>query len=265
LGGSAKIEKSSLCPYHRLAAEFLSTFWLVFGGWGAAVLAAKFPSTPFVGIGFASVALAFGLTLLAMAFAVGHISDAHFNPAVTAGAWAAALAVLWGWLARPRPTALGSPTDPWGAARRWVLCAYSGARVGELIQLRGQEIEQRAGDHVLRITPDAGTVKTGKARTVPIHPHLVEMGLVDYVEAVKARLGKQGPRYSSGLQRDLPAAQLRGPAVKSLTGWVRELGGEPRNLSGAKIGPPVFGHHIRPSCCNDFKSASKPGCPARAR
>jgi aquaporin Z len=73
----------------RLAAEFLGTFWLVFGGCGAAVLAAKFPSTPFVGIGFLGVALAFGLTLLTMAFAVGHISGAHFNPAVTAGAAAA--------------------------------------------------------------------------------------------------------------------------------------------------------------------------------
>jgi aquaporin Z len=73
----------------RLAAEFLGTFWLVFGGCGAAVLAAKFPSTPFVGIGFLGVALAFGLTVLTMAFAVGHISGAHFNPAVTAGAWAA--------------------------------------------------------------------------------------------------------------------------------------------------------------------------------
>jgi aquaporin Z len=73
----------------RLAAEFLGTFWLVFGGCGAAVLAAKFPSTPFVGIGFLGVALAFGLTVLTMAFAVGHISGAHFNPAVTAGAAAA--------------------------------------------------------------------------------------------------------------------------------------------------------------------------------
>jgi aquaporin Z len=70
----------------RLAAEFLGTFWLVFGGCGAAVLTAKFPSTPFVGIGFAGVALAFGLAVLTMAFAVGHISGAHFNPAVTAGA-----------------------------------------------------------------------------------------------------------------------------------------------------------------------------------
>jgi aquaporin Z len=74
---------------NRLAAEFLGTFWLVFGGCGAAVLAAKFPGTPFVGIGFLGVALAFGLTVLTMAFAVGHISGAHFNPAVTAGAAAA--------------------------------------------------------------------------------------------------------------------------------------------------------------------------------
>ncbi len=73
----------------RLGAEFLGTFWLTFGGCGAAVLAAAFPSTPFLGIGFAGVALAFGLTVLTMAFAVGHISGGHFNPAVTAGVWAA--------------------------------------------------------------------------------------------------------------------------------------------------------------------------------
>jgi len=66
----------------KLAAEFFGTFWLVFGGCGSAVLAAGFPG---LGIGFAGVALAFGLTVLTMAYAVGGISGGHFNPAVTIG------------------------------------------------------------------------------------------------------------------------------------------------------------------------------------
>jgi aquaporin Z len=69
----------------RLGAEFLGTFWLVLGGCGSAVLAAAFPD---LGIGFAGVALAFGLTVLTMVYAVGHISGGHFNPAVSLGLFA---------------------------------------------------------------------------------------------------------------------------------------------------------------------------------
>jgi Protein of unknown function (DUF3987) len=120
---------------------------------------------------------------------------------------------------------LGRRGWQWGAARRWVpwLCAYTGPRVGELTQLRAGDVEQRACGPVLRITPEAGTVKTGNARWVPLHHHVVEMGFLDYVAAVEARLGKRGPLF----YRPPPRPSRKPPAVRlreRLAEWVRGLG-----------------------------------------
>jgi hypothetical protein len=136
---------------------------------------------------------------------------------------------------------LGRRGWQWGAARRWApwLCAYTGARAGEITQLRAGDIEQRACGPVLRITPEAGTVKTGKARWVPLHPHLVEMGLSDYAAAVEARLGKKAPLFycpQTKPSRKHPAVKApRGPSG----GWARQgpLGPEGPPWSDGAGGP----------------------------
>jgi integrase len=120
---------------------------------------------------------------------------------------------------------------PFAAAKRWVpwLCAYSGARVGEITQMRGRDIEARGDLHAMRITPDAGTVKTRKAHSVPLHDHLIEQGFLEYV----AKRGK-GPLFydpadmsDTNAAADDPMKPKRPRAVKArerLADWVRSLG-----------------------------------------
>ena len=124
-----------------------------------------------------------------------------------------------------------STATPFAAAKRWApwLCAYSGARIGEITQMRGCDIEARGVLHIMKITPEAGTVKTRKAHSVPLHEHLIEQGFMEYV----AKRGK-GPLFynaadasGTGDAPDDPMKPKRPRAVKTrerLADWVRSLG-----------------------------------------
>ena len=124
-------------------------------------------------------------------------------------------------------SATGEPRTTLEGAIRWVpwLCAYSGARAGEITQLRGADIQQRGEIHAMLITPAAGTVKTGKARAVPIHEHLIEQG---FLEFVKSR--GDGPLFYDPVEENGPSDPLnprRPPAVvvrQKVAAWVRNLG-----------------------------------------
>ncbi len=122
------------------------------------------------------------------------------------------------------------------AARRWVpwLCAYTGSRPGEVTQLRAEDIQHhKAGFWVMKISPEAGAVKGGQARTVPIHPHVIEQGFVEFVQSV----GK-GPLFydpnGQRVKRDDPTNPVQAPWVKQrnkLAEWVRDLGVTDTNIS----------------------------------
>ena len=109
------------------------------------------------------------------------------------------------------------------AARRWVpwICAYTGARVNEITQLRRQDIRKKGDIWYFRITPEAGTVKSGEFRNVPIHPHLVEQGFLEFV-------GSRGPQEMFYNPRARPVKDDPHPPFKKiaerLAAWVRELG-----------------------------------------
>jgi integrase len=122
------------------------------------------------------------------------------------------------------------------AARRWVpwICAYTGSRPGEVTQLRAEDFSRhKAGFWVMKINPEAGTVKGGQARTVPLHEHLIELGLIEFVEGV----GK-GPLFydpaGQRVTRDDPTNPVQAPWVKQrnkLAEWVRGLGVTDTNIS----------------------------------
>jgi integrase len=114
--------------------------------------------------------------------------------------------------------AVADTSTPDGAARRWApwLCAYSGARVGEITQLRGSDVFERDGTHAILITPEAGTVKTRKARAVPLHEHLIEQGFLEFA----AKHGANPLFYTPRESKKPPFAQAR----QRLAAWVRSLG-----------------------------------------
>jgi integrase len=128
-----------------------------------------------------------------------------------------------------------TPTTPTERARRWVpwLCAYSGARPGEITQLRGKDIEDRSGLYVLKLTPDAGTMKTGKVRLVPLHDHIIAQGFIDMVKQV----GKGALFYNDATPQKasidpLKPSRSRAETARAHLGtWVRGLGVDDPELS----------------------------------
>jgi integrase len=102
-------------------------------------------------------------------------------------------------------SAIREPRTTFEGALRWVpwLCAYSGARPGEITQLRGADIVRRAEIYAMKLTPEAGTVKTGKPRTVPIHRHLIEQGFLEFV-----KLRGNGPLFYDPMADNGPTDPL---------------------------------------------------------
>jgi integrase len=124
-------------------------------------------------------------------------------------------------------SSIDAPKTTFQGAQRWVpwLCAYSGARPGEITQLRGQDIERRGPIHAMKLTPEAGTIKTGKARTVPIHAHVIEQGFLEF-----ARSRGNGPLFynpveDQGSSDPLNPKRPRSVSIRQrLADWVRKLG-----------------------------------------
>jgi integrase len=124
--------------------------------------------------------------------------------------------------------AIKDTRKPSAAVRRWAtwLCAYTGARVGEITQLRGVDVIEQEGVNVIRITPDAGTVKTGRGRTVPLHEHLIAQGFLTFAASRDAgplfyNVAKGAARVSEATN---PSKARYVKAREHLAEWVRGLG-----------------------------------------
>jgi integrase len=124
--------------------------------------------------------------------------------------------------------AIKNTRRPTLAARRWVpwICAYTGARAGEITQLRGQDVIERDGIEALCITPDAGSVKTRQARWVPIHEHLIEMGFLDYVTGKGTGPLFYDPYPTEATDTDItnPKRPRAAQVLTRLGVWIRSIG-----------------------------------------
>lgn len=140
-------------------------------------------------------------------------------------------------------TAITNTKDAFPRAKRWAmwLCAYSGARSGEITQLRGIDVTKRGGFYVMKLTPEAGSIKTSNARTVPLHEHLIAQGFIEFVRAQG-----DGPLfYNVRAAKDAEADPLnpdQAPSIKTrgrLGYWVRELG-----ITDPEVGPTHGWRHL---------------------
>jgi integrase len=130
--------------------------------------------------------------------------------------------------------AIGDTSNPDDAARRWVpwLLAYTGARPAEITQLRSVDVERMEGIWTLNLTPKAGTIKGSVARRVPLHPHLLEQGFLEFVKSCGEAPLFYRPRTTR--KSDEPAKALKSPAAQvrqRLADWIREIGVDDEHLS----------------------------------
>jgi integrase len=140
-------------------------------------------------------------------------------------------------------SAITNTKDAFPRAKRWVmwLCAYSGARSGEITQLRGVDVTKRGGFYVMKLTPEAGSIKTSNARTVPLHEHLMAQGFIEFIQAQGNGPLFYNERAATNEEVD-PLNPEQSPSIKTrgrLGYWVRELG-----IKDPEVGPTHGWRHL---------------------